>query len=90
MQAVKLFRVIAAQLGSAPQFGDIPRVVLLLEVHLREVCVGGGESGIGRRQLFEEILPIQEKLFGDGNGFAYDLAVTYAAVGRNDDAIRLL
>ncbi len=52
--------------------------------------MGGGESGIGRRQLFEEILPIQEKLFGDGNGFAYDLAVTYAAVGRNDDAIRLL
>ena len=49
-----------------------------------------GFEAHGLEGMNEEILPIQEKLFSDGNGFAYDLAVTYAAVGRNDDAIRLL
>ena len=39
--------------------------------------------------MYEEVLPVQEKLFAEG-GAAFDLGVTYAALGRTDDAIRLL
>ena len=48
----------------------------------------GFEAG-GLRGMYEEVLPVQEKLFAEG-GAAFDLGVTYAALGRTDDAIRLL
>ncbi|HTR25980.1 MAG TPA: tetratricopeptide repeat protein [Terriglobales bacterium] len=44
----------------------------------------------GLQGMREEVLPVQEKLFAKGNCAAFDLAVTYAALGRTDDAIRLL
>jgi len=54
-----------------------------------EAARRGFEAG-GLQGMHEEVLPVQEKLFVDGNGAACDLAVTYAALGRNDDAMRLL
>jgi tetratricopeptide (TPR) repeat protein len=49
-----------------------------------------GFEARGLQGMHEEVLPLQEKLFAEGKEAAYDLAVTYAALGRADDAIRLL
>ena len=49
-----------------------------------------GFAAGGLRRMREEMLPVQEKLLAQGNGSAYDLAVTNAALGKNDDAVRCL
>jgi tetratricopeptide (TPR) repeat protein len=49
-----------------------------------------GFDARGVQGMREEMLLVQEKLFAGGNGSAYDLAMTYALLGKNEDAIRLL
>jgi len=45
----------------------------------------------GRTQgMYQEILPVREKLYADGSGSAYDVAVTCAALGKNEEAVRYL
>ena len=49
-----------------------------------------GFAAGGIRGLHEAVLPVQEKLVAEGSGSAYELAVTCAALGRNEDALRYL
>jgi len=54
-----------------------------------EAAERGFASG-GMRGMYEQMLPVQEKLFADGQIPAYDLAVTCAALGKNEDTLRYL
>lgn len=49
---------------------------------------GFDERGVLGMQ--EEMLPVQEKLFAEGHGSAFDVALTCAALGKNDEALRFL
>jgi Tfp pilus assembly protein PilF len=52
-----------------------------------------GEDGFNARGvqgMREQMLPVQEKLVAEGDGSAYELASTYAMLGNNTDAMRLL
>jgi Tfp pilus assembly protein PilF len=52
-----------------------------------------GEDGYNTRGvqgMREMMLPVQEKLVAEGDGSAYELASTYAMLGNNTDALRLL
>jgi Tfp pilus assembly protein PilF len=49
-----------------------------------------GYNARGVQGMREQMLPVQEKLVAEGDGSAYELASTYATLGNNPEALRLL
>jgi Tfp pilus assembly protein PilF len=74
-------------------FAELKRDAELRNDHGELAVATAAEDGYNARAvqgMREQMLPVQEKLVADGEGSAYELASTYAMLGKNADALRLL
>jgi Tfp pilus assembly protein PilF len=74
-------------------FAESKRAALLKKdkgaLAVAEAAERGFAAG-GTQGMYEEMLPVREKLYADGSGSAYDVAVACAALGKNEEAIHYL
>jgi len=80
----KNYRGYIAELKRAAQLRNDRSALAVAEAAERGYAAGG------LRGMRQEMLPVQEKFVAQGDGSPFDLALTYAALGRNDDALRCL
>jgi tetratricopeptide (TPR) repeat protein len=88
-----LARLYFEQRDYAGFLSESKRAALLRKDQGALAVVEAAERGFaqgGTQGMYQAMLPVREKLFAAGTGSAYDLAVTCAALGKNEEAMRYL